>query len=191
MRRPTVLAATFALLVGIPSIATADPDVPATNAANAVRAINANGSIRSIQPDAHVRTIDPSKFVVPLQSEESNGARVTVRISADVLFDFNKATLTPIARRKLAELAPRLSHANGKIEVSGHSDSVGAPDYNLRLSEQRAQAVKAELERALTQARIEAKGYGETKPVALNQLNNKDNPDGRAKNRRVDITFTK
>ncbi|URM95729.1 OmpA family protein [Actinomadura madurae] len=77
--------------------------------------------------------------------------------------------------------------------MSGHSDSIGDPGYNLRLSEQRAEAVTAELRKAVAGAglRIEAKGYGETRPVAPNEQGGKDDPAGRAKNRRVEVTYEK
>ncbi|MFB4312812.1 OmpA family protein [Actinomadura sp. 21ATH] len=179
-------AASAALLVavGTPGAAVADPGVPDVNVGQSVRDVNTGD---------HVRDIDLSRYVLPLESEEVSGDRVTVRISADVLFDFNKATLTDAARRRIARLAARLRQATGTIEVSGHSDSVGDAAYNQALSTRRAEAVKTELERLMTGsgARVEAKGFGETKPVAPNTSGGKDDPEGRAKNRRVDITFQK
>lgn len=77
--------------------------------------------------------------------------------------------------------------------MSGHSDSVGDPGYNMTLSKKRAESVKAELETVLngTNLQIEASGHGETKPVAPNEQAGKDDPRGRAKNRRVEITYEK
>ncbi|MEW2352540.1 OmpA family protein [Spirillospora sp. NPDC029432] len=183
-RRPAVVAAALVLVLGVPGIAGADPDVPDGNLSAAVHGID---------PASYVHGIDLSRFVQPLESEEVSGGRVTVRISADVLFDFNEATLTDAARRRIARLAARLRQATGTIEVSGHSDSVGEAAYNQALSTRRAEAVKAELERLMTgsAARVEATGHGETRPVAPNTSGGKDDPAGRAKNRRVDITFQK
>jgi outer membrane protein OmpA-like peptidoglycan-associated protein len=161
-----------------------DPVVPDSNIAASVRTLDAAGAVRAI---------DLTRAVVPLETEDVNGSQVTVHISADVLFDFGKAALTDAARRRIADLVPRLRDARGTVQVSGHSDSVGSPSYNLDLSQRRAEAVKAELARALggTTLQIEAKGYGETRPIAPNSVGGKDNPSGRAKNRRVDISFEK
>ncbi|WP_433467360.1 OmpA family protein [Spirillospora sp. CA-128828] len=184
MRRSTAVAGVLALVLAVPSVAGADPGVPDGNLTQ---------SVLSLDPNSAVRGIDLSEAVIPLEEEETNGSQVTVRISADVLFDFGKATLTDAARRRIAGLAPRLRDARGAVQVSGHSDSIGDPGYNLSLSEKRAEAVKAELQRALQGAslQIEAKGFGETKPVAPNEQGGKDNPEGRAKNRRVEITYEK
>jgi outer membrane protein OmpA-like peptidoglycan-associated protein len=184
MRRPIVIAGVLALVLAVPAVAGADPSVPDKNLAEGVLSIDAGAAVHGI---------DLSKAVVPLEEEEANGGQVTVRISADVLFEFNKATLTEAARRRIAALAPRLRDAKGVVRVSGHSDSIGDPGYNLSLSEQRAEAVRAELEKALagSSTRIQAKGYGETKPVAPNEQGGKDDPAGRAKNRRVEVTYEK
>lgn len=183
LRRPAVLAGALALVLAAPAAAGADPGVPDQNLAQ---------SVLSIDADASVHGIDLQQSVVSLEEEETGGRQVTVRISADVLFDFGKATLTGTARRRIAELAPRLRGARGAVEVSGHSDSIGDPAYNMTLSEQRAEAVKAELAGALRGGpRIEAKGYGETKPVVPNEQGGKDDPAGRAKNRRVEIVYEK
>ena len=183
-RRPAVLAGALALVLAVPAVAGADPSVPDRNLAQSVLSIGAGTAVYGI---------DLRQAVVPLEEEEADGGHVTVRISADVLFDFGKATLTDAARRRIAGLAPRLRDARGAVQVSGHSDSVGEPAYNLALSERRAEAVKAELANALkeTSLRIEAKGYGETRPVAPNEQGGKDDPAGRAKNRRVEITSQK
>ncbi|SNR51394.1 OmpA family protein [Actinomadura mexicana] len=184
VRRPAVLAAALALVLAVPAVAGADPGVPD---------LNLTQSILPIETGASVYGIELQQAVVSLEEEEGDGARVTVRISADVLFDFGKATLTGAARRRIAELAPRLRGARGAVQVAGHSDSVGEPAYNLTLSEQRAEAVKAELAKALTgtSPQIEARGYGETKPVVPNEQGGKDDPAGRAKNRRVEIIYEK
>ncbi|MGI5204000.1 OmpA family protein [Spirillospora sp. CA-108201] len=184
LRRPALLAGALALVLAVPAVAGADPGAPDQNLAQ---------SVLSIETDASVHDIDLQEAVIPLEEEKTNGGQITVRISADVLFDFGKATLTGAARSRIAALAPRLRGARGAVQVAGHSDSIGEPAYNLTLSEQRAEAVKAELAKALTgtSLRIEAKGYGETKPVVPNEQGGKDDPAGRAKNRRVEITYEK
>lgn len=101
-----------------------------------------------------------------------------------VLFDFNKASLKPESDAVLSRVARLLTaRAALKIEVQGHTDSVGSDDYNLKLSDARAASVMAWLSsHGVAAARMTAKGYGETRPVASN-----DNDEGRAKNRRVEI----
>jgi outer membrane protein OmpA-like peptidoglycan-associated protein len=182
MRRPAIITAVLVAALTVPTTAGADPGVPDENLTS---------SVRSIDTGRAMRDIDLSKAVVPLEEEHTDGEEVTVRLSADVLFDFGKAVLTPAARRRIAALAPRLRNAKGTIQVAGHSDSIGDPAYNLALSERRAKAVESELRQALkgTPLQIQAKGYGETKPIAPNEKDGKDDPEARAKNRRVEITY--
>jgi len=188
MRRAVVIAGVLALLpalvLGAPAVAGAEPAVPDGELAKSVLAIETGRSVYGI---------DLSEAVIPLEEEQSDGARVTVRISADVLFDFGESTLTDAARRRIARLAPRLRGARGTVQVSGHSDSIGDSGYNLTLSERRAEAVVAGLRDALDGAgpQFQAKGYGETEPVAPNEQGGKDDPEGRAENRRVEITYEK
>ena len=74
-----------------------------------------------------------------------------------------------------------------KIVIEGHTDSVGAADYNLKLSDERANAVRQALvDRGVESGRMEAIGYGESKPIA----SNKSRP-GRASNRRVEFNIVK
>ncbi|GAA0569652.1 OmpA family protein [Actinomadura livida] len=187
MRRVLLLTAVLGAVLAVPAVAGATPDLPDVPEANIAE------SVRGIETTPSVRGIDLSEAVIPLETEEDDGEQVTVRISADVLFDFGEATLTDAAERRIAELAKRLRDVRGTVEVSGHTDSVGTDAYNLDLSKRRAEAVKAELQRSLQGAslRIEAKGYGETEPVVPNEKGGQDDPEGRAKNRRVDITYEK
>ncbi len=97
-------------------------------------------------------------------------------------FDFDSARLTPTSSRVLDNVAtdlkkfPRLS-----IELQGHTDSVGADQYNQRLSQQRAEAVREYLlGQGVSASQVTARGYGESRPVATNAT-----VEGRALNRRV------
>lgn len=105
----------------------------------------------------------------------------------DVLFDTGMATLKPGAYTTIDRLASVLKQApDRKVMIEGHTDSVGADDYNQQLSERRAAAVQtALLERGVTSNQISAVGKGETFPVASN-----DNAGGRQQNRRVEMVFT-
>ncbi|MGK5556072.1 OmpA family protein [Actinomadura kijaniata] len=191
LRATLALTAATAVLTATGTAAAAPgPEVPDARLAEATRTLDPDRATRDVGADAAVRGLDLTPFVLPLEEESAEGSKVTVRISADVLFDFDKADLTRSARDTLARLAPRLQAVRGTIQVTGHSDSVGSAPYNLALSQKRAEAVRAALLRVLrSPVTIEAKGFGERKPVAPNRIGKKDNPEGRAKNRRVDITY--
>jgi outer membrane protein OmpA-like peptidoglycan-associated protein len=99
-------------------------------------------------------------------------------------FDTGKATIKPDSAKTLDDAAGALKAAPAlRVEVAGHTDNVGTPDANLKLSQDRAQAVMAALvERGVKADRMTAKGYGQTAPIADNRTE-----DGRAKNRRVEL----
>jgi outer membrane protein OmpA-like peptidoglycan-associated protein len=105
-------------------------------------------------------------------------------VSLYVSFDTGKATIRPDSAKTLDDAAEALRAGGGlKVEVGGHTDHVGTPEGNLKLSQERAQAVMAALvTRGIEAARMTAKGYGQTTPVADNRTE-----EGRAKNRRVEL----
>lgn len=104
-----------------------------------------------------------------------------------VRFDFNKATLTTQAKANLDKLVPVFKeYADTNIKIFGYTDSKGADDYNLNLSQQRANAVKAYLaSKGLVGSRFEIVGMGEAEPVDSNETDT-----GRANNRRVEFAIT-
>ena len=106
---------------------------------------------------------------------------------ADVLFDTGQATLKPGADRALDRLAQYLKDSSGThVIIEGHTDSVGSDDYNLALSQRRAQAVADSLtSRGVSADRLQTKGLGKSYPVASN-----DTQAGRQQNRRVEIVFS-
>jgi outer membrane protein OmpA-like peptidoglycan-associated protein len=117
-----------------------------------------------------------------------------VVLGADVLFEFGSATLTPAAQATVAGLAAQIADgaAGGGLDIVGHTDSVGDEAANQALSEQRAEAVRAALEPLVARPDLEfeVSGRGAEVPVAPNEINGNDNPDGRADNRRVTVTYT-
>jgi outer membrane protein OmpA-like peptidoglycan-associated protein len=102
----------------------------------------------------------------------------------DVLFATGKYDLRPEAQIVLAKLSGIiLSHPGLNLAVEGHTDSVGGDDFNLKLSQQRADTVRDYLvTQGLPDSSVTAKGFGKSDPVAGN-----DTPDGRQQNRRVEI----
>jgi outer membrane protein OmpA-like peptidoglycan-associated protein len=110
----------------------------------------------------------------------------------DVLFEFGRADLTGSARGKVADIADVLEGQNvrgRRVSIEGHTDSVGSDESNQRLSERRAEAVASALERSgIDSGRVRTRGFGEKYPIAPNQgSDGRDNPSGRAKNRRVEV----
>ena len=105
-------------------------------------------------------------------------------ITLYVNFDTGKSTINPDSTKTLDDAAAALKAAGAlKVEVGGHTDNVGTPEANIKLSQDRAQAVMAALvQRGVAADRLTAKGYGQTAPIADNRTE-----DGRAKNRRVEL----
>ena len=167
-------------VVALPGVAAAEPVVPDQSLRDAVYDL---GVGQAVFP------LDLSQAVVSLREESTVDGKTTVRISADVLFEFGKANLTDVARSEIEQLATRLRGISGGVQVAGFTDSVGAPASNLSFSQRRADAVKAELAKQAGGVVIAAIGRGEANPVAPNTKDGKDYPTGRAKNRRVEITF--
>nr|WP_262898314.1 OmpA family protein [Hymenobacter siberiensis] len=99
-------------------------------------------------------------------------------------FDFNKATLKPSSYPKLQQMVKILNdYPDYSMSIAGHTDSKGADNFNLGLSYERANTARTYLlSKGIAADRIEARGYGETHPIATN-----DTEAGRALNRRVDF----
>lgn len=112
-----------------------------------------------------------------------------ITFAADAFFDFNKSVLKPEAKAKLDDLVSKLSSINLEVIIAvGHTDSIGSDAYNQKLSVRRAESVKAYLvSKGIEPNRIYTEGKGKKQPIAPNTINGKDNPEGRAKNRRVEI----
>lgn len=129
-----------------------------------------------------------------LQAQQS-GRSLSMNLSGDVLFDYDKATLKPAAEEALKKVAVVLSQfPESKVTIEGYTDSKGTTAVNLQLSRERASAVRDWLIKNgnITAANITAKGFGEENPVAPNKMpDGSDNPAGRAFNRRVSIIIEK
>ncbi len=119
--------------------------------------------------------------------ETRDTARGLIVNMSDVLFDFNKYSLRPAAREKLAKISGIiLSHPGLMLELDGYTDSIGSEEYNLKLSDQRASGVRSYLiGEGISPDNIMARGFGKDNPVASN-----DNAAGRQKNRRVEMVVS-
>jgi outer membrane protein OmpA-like peptidoglycan-associated protein len=103
-------------------------------------------------------------------------------------FDFGKATIRESSFSSLDTLAQTLIDAkNWKLDIAGHTDDKGSDEYNLKLSQNRANAVKDYLvKKGVNAETITAQGFGESKPIVPN-----DNDSNRERNRRVEFKITK
>ena len=104
-----------------------------------------------------------------------------------VRFDTSKSTLTAAAKANLDKLVPVFNqYPDTNIQIFGYTDSTGSPEFNLRLSEQRAISVEKYLEsKGLNMSRFKMVGMGIADPIATNET-----PEGRSQNRRVEFAIT-
>lgn len=174
----------------------ADPDSPQTHA-RAVEALSRadrrpiSGETRSIQ-GINLAVAGKAEDVSGLMRDlgaEVRGREARIALSADVLFDFDKAELRPEAAPALEKVAAVLKKLpSAKATIEGHTDARGDDAYNRKLSERRADSVRKWLAANGVANPMASRGLGETKPVAPNAAKGgKDDPEGRRKNRRVEI----
>ena len=138
---------------------------------------------------------EPIAGAVQALAVKETPTEIRIELSADVLFDFDKAEIRPDATKILSQAAGVLQdHATRRVVIEGHTDGKGTDEYNQRLSQRRAQAVKQWFqERAgLKSMTLETRGWGAKRPVAPNaKPDGSDDPEGRQKNRRVEIVIAK
>jgi outer membrane protein OmpA-like peptidoglycan-associated protein len=134
------------------------------------------------------KTEDYKELIKLIELEKIKvGERIILK---NIFFEFDKADLLPESKMELDRLVELLNRYPAmKIEISGHTDSKGNDEYNLKLSQARAQAVVDYLiSKGISKDRLQAKGYGETKPIAPNQNpDGSDNEEGRQLNRRTEF----
>jgi len=117
-----------------------------------------------------------------------------IELPGDILFDFDKWTIRKDAEETLSKVGEVISAYQHPVIITGHTDSKGSESYNLELSKKRAESVKKWLvdQAGIDSKRIETMGKGESEPVAPNtNPDGSDNPEGRQKNRRVEIRIRK
>ncbi|MEO0470468.1 MAG: OmpA family protein [Bacteroidota bacterium] len=125
--------------------------------------------------------------------EELDGAKVErvgegilITFDSGLLFDYNSSTVKGATKTNLADLANTMNnYPETNILLTGHTDSKGSPEYNQKLSEQRAQSVFSYLKsKGVDETRLASMGFGEEQPVADNETET-----GRSSNRRVEIAI--
>ena len=126
----------------------------------------------------------PPPAAAPAPAPKPKPVAEKITFAADVLFDFDKATLKPEGKSKLDELAGKVKDINLEVVIAiGHTDSIGSDAYNQKLSVRRAESVKSYLvSKGIEPNRVYTEGKGEKQPVASNKTK-----EGRQKNRRVEI----
>src|SRR4030081_1096691 len=144
--------------------------------------------------DLQQKEIELEKARQALQAQQS-GRSLSMNLSGDVLFDYDKAVLKPEAEAALKKVAVVLSQfPESMVTIEGYTDSKGTKTSNMQLSRERAQSVKNWLIKngGVVATNIATKGLGEQYPIALNKnADGSDNPLGRALNRRVSIIVEK
>jgi OOP family OmpA-OmpF porin len=145
-------------------------------------------------PAAPAQPAEPAKPAAPAAppkaAEPAKPAPQSVRqaivIQADALFDFDKSVVRPDGKKSIDDALAKMRGVDLEMVIAtGHTDSIGSDQYNQRLSERRAAAVKEYLvSKGIAASKVTTIGKGESQPVATNKT-----AEGRQKNRRVDIEF--
>ena len=143
------------------------------------------GGVIGNKMDKQARQIDQA---LPGAEVERVGEGIKLVLNENaVRFDTNKSSLTAAAKANLDKLIPVFQeYADTNITIFGYTDSTGSADYNLKLSGERAAAVKSYLaSKGLVASRFSVTGLGIVDPIADNAT-----PEGRSKNRRVEFAIT-
>jgi outer membrane protein OmpA-like peptidoglycan-associated protein len=132
--------------------------------------------------------------VQSLQIRET-ATETRIELPADILFDFDKADIRPVAESALKQVGDLIrTGARGAVTIEGHTDAKGSASYNEKLSQRRSASVQKWLveREGLRNVQFRTKGLGAARPVAPNaKPDGSDDPDGRQKNRRVEIVFAR
>ena len=202
MGTPIRLLSVVARLIAASSLVCAGITVAATSAAAQPSPAATQQSVAGTTKDLVFSTNDLIFTVDDLAGKtkdlevKETKTEIRIDLAADVLFDFDKSTLRPTARDALHQAASIIrDNAKGStVRIDGYTDSKGSDPYNQRLSDRRAESVRNWFvtKEGLKDVSFATKGYGAKNPVAPNtKPDGSDDPDGRQKNRRVEITVKK
>ena len=141
---------------------------------------------------------DLKSEVVDLKSAgaeiKESETEIKISLQGEILFDFDKANLRPAAETTLTQIAALIKkYPKPSVLIEGHTDGKGSQSYNTKLSDRRAASVKTWLvAHGIAERVVKTNGLGASKPVAPNtKPDGSDDPEGRQKNRRVEITIKK
>ncbi|MFV0406994.1 MAG: OmpA family protein [Propioniciclava sp.] len=174
-----VAAAALILILGAPA-AWADwiDRLPAVDANTVTK------SVRLLKPMVN----DIELPIRDLVGQRQDGEEKVIDISSDVMFAFDSDEVKPKAVEKLPELLKPIPQG-AEVLVHGHTDGIGSDEYNQDLSERRAKAAAAEIQKVRPDLSLDIEGFGETKPLKPEKRGGKDDPAARAENRRVEIRY--
>lgn len=141
-------------------------------------------------PPTKITAATVEKTITELKAEKTK-LGIKINLPEHILFDFDKYYVRATAKPTLTKINQLLSYyGKSDIVINGHTDSKGNDAYNEKLSQLRAAAVKYYFINVfkVPGTRLQTKGLGKTQPIAPNNKpNGSDNPDGRQKNRRVEV----
>lgn len=196
---PQSLSVTLAGVGVVPGVPVTDGEVPAglelpTGGSTAPATSPSGGSttVVPIRPASGTPQGGPIRVVAPVAGGKLVETKGTVSLPADVLFAFDSAKLSAKASAELSKAATILKQKadlSKPVLVVGHTDSKGSASYNDKLSRERGASAAASLRRLVPAATFKASGRGANDPVAPNTTKGKDNPAGRALNRRVEVAY--
>ncbi|KGN31023.1 hypothetical protein N802_05305 [Knoellia sinensis KCTC 19936] len=138
--------------------------------------------------DLDASPVDLTPVVEEIETTSTEGSEQVVTLNSDILFAFDKAAISPAATSKIAALVKDVPQG-AKVSIGGHTDSLGTAARNASLSQERAAAVAGAIKTARPDLVLTVKGFGSSQEVEPNTKGGEDNPDGRAKNRRVEIRY--
>jgi outer membrane protein OmpA-like peptidoglycan-associated protein len=134
---------------------------------------------------AEKRAADAQKLLAGFATVKQEPRGMVITLSGSVLFATDKSDLLGTAKTRLNQVAEALKEDGREITILGHTDAQGDEEYNVKLSQRRAESVRQYLvSRGVEGARIKAEGKGKNEPIADNA-----SPEGRANNRRVEIVM--
>ncbi len=144
--------------------------------------------VKAVEPPPAPAPPPPAPAPVPVVQPKPAPVKLCSPTVLDILFDTNKSNIKPEyydELKKVGDFLTEFPKAKGTIE--GHTDSVGGKAFNQKLSQRRAESVRDYVIKnfGIAPERINAKGYGLTKPVASNKTK-----EGKAKNRRIEANFS-